>query len=136
MAEGTTTPRRRKKTEAKGEGADRNTERIVLRRLEIPASIVNTMTKDGDLPPGIRRSDGSIEAWVPVLSEKAEHGPDQSVRVMKGPKKKAVEAYAGKFDDPDARPGDYRAPTLRSWKGGVRIVLPDRPRAEASLFED
>lgn len=33
------------------------------------------------------------------------------------------------------KPGKYRAPSLRSWKGGLEIVLPDRPKVEQKAFE-
>lgn len=32
-------------------------------------------------------------------------------------------------------PGRYRAPSLRSWKGGLEIVVPERPKPEARLFD-
>jgi hypothetical protein len=33
------------------------------------------------------------------------------------------------------RPGKYRAPSLRAWKGGLEIVLPEKPKPESRLFE-
>lgn len=32
-------------------------------------------------------------------------------------------------------PGEYRAPSLRSWKGGLSISLPEKPKPEMRIFE-
>lgn len=32
-------------------------------------------------------------------------------------------------------PGQYRAPSARSWKGGLEIVLPDTPKLERRSFD-
>lgn len=100
------------------------TERVVLKRIEI-----------ADLPDGgpAVESPGGVEAWLPILNEKAEHGPDGEMRIFKGSKSQCIEAYAGK--NGEKHPGDYRAPALRSWKGGKGWVVPDKPKPESRLFE-
>lgn len=32
-------------------------------------------------------------------------------------------------------PGKYRAPSARAWKGGLEIVLPEKPKPESKPFE-
>jgi hypothetical protein len=33
------------------------------------------------------------------------------------------------------KPGRYRAPSLRAWRGGLEIVIPDKPKLEQKAFE-
>lgn len=42
----------------------------------------------------------------------------------------AIEAHAGKANTPDAIPGAYRAPSVRSWADGEEYVKPPEPKIE------
>lgn len=64
------------------------------------------------------------EAWMIHSEQTAEN------------KKKAIEAYAGLPDDPDAKPGRWKAIPLTNWRGGVVYVLPEKPKVEASKLVD
>lgn len=110
----------------------KNTKRLVLRKLVLPATVASEL----GLPTGTAGPNGEVVAWVPVLNENSRHGPDGEVRVFRGGKRAVIHEYAGSADDPEARPGTYRAPPVRSWRGGVEIVLPELPKPEASLFDD
>lgn len=104
----------------------KGTERLVLVRVEFPMGVLDR----AEAAKGIASTEKTITAWAPVVGE------DGTPRVFVGSKKKVIEEFAGKQDDPDARPGTYRAPPVRSWRGGMTIVLPERPKPEASLFDD
>lgn len=115
------------------------TERVVLRLVEIPvSSLGKTMGLDADTAKaeGLVGSATKIEAWVPALCEKAEHGKDGEVRIFRGSKRRVIEDYAGKKGAPNRRVGRYRAPSLRAWRGGEEIELPPEPQYRQSAFED
>lgn len=47
-----------------------------------------------------------------------------------GTKEKAIEAHAGKPGTADAKPGAYKAPTVRAWAGGLLYEKPPEPLVE------
>lgn len=49
---------------------------------------------------------------------------------------KAIRAHTGEPNRPDTKPGDFKAPPLRSWKGGERMVMPPQPLFRAEPLED
>lgn len=60
-----------------------------------------------------------VDAWV-VLGEFDGHS-----------KQNAIEAYAGKPNTPEAKPGIYKAPGVAAWAGGRRYVKPPETKVEA-----
>lgn len=59
-----------------------------------------------------------LEAWVPVLNQTAQQGPDLQPRVFRAPSKAvAVRQHTG--DGANVKEGTFRAIPLSSWKGGV-----------------
>lgn len=93
----------------------KNTERVVLVRVEIPANAI--AEKHADLAV-----DGKIVAWVPVVDKKG------VTRVFRGSKKNVVDEFAVR--DEGDRPGEYKAPNLTSWRGTRPVILPEKPKAE------
>jgi hypothetical protein len=79
---------------------------------------------------------GLATAWLPVLNQTAEQGPDGHVRVvMAANRDKAIEAVTGP-DGPDIVEGSYKAVALSSWRGGVttrRTMKSDRLPLEEAL---
>lgn len=104
---------------------DRETERVVLVAVEVD---LDQLTAEQRKAIGKVDHD-SLQAWVPVRDPNpAEQG---ATRVVKGKSKRsAIEAAIGKGDA--AIPGEYRAPSVLSWKDGLRVVVPEKP---LPLFE-
>lgn len=50
-------------------------------------------------------------------------------RVSAASKEQAIRQVA------DGEPGKYRSVPLRSWQGGLEIVLPEKPKPESKPFE-
>jgi hypothetical protein len=48
----------------------------------------------------------------------------------------AIEKHAGKAGTPDAKLGTFKAPTARSFKGGVVYKAPPKPLVERTALED
>jgi hypothetical protein len=102
--------------------ARKNTERILLVRVEVPSDALDVSKEALD---GIRANGaGVVVAWAPILDEKT--GEPQ---VFRGSKKKVIDEYATP-EDGDDRPGIYKAPTVTAWKGARPVVLPEKPKAE------
>lgn len=47
----------------------------------------------------------------------------------------AIRSYAGEPGTPDAKVGDYKAPGVTAWKGGLRFVAPPKPLVQAEAIE-
>ncbi len=64
-----------------------------------------------------------------------EHNPEQwqVIGTAHGSKKQAIEKFAGK--DGKDKPGTYRAPSLRSWKGEVTYEPDPEPRMNAKWVD-
>lgn len=65
----------------------------------------------------------TVDAWVPVA-------------IGRGDKLKAIESYAGKPGSPDAIPGTYKAPPVRSMAGGAVYERPPEPKVERKVLDD
>lgn len=106
----------------------RPTERVILEKI---AAVV--------IPPDATVE--QVEAAVKALATKGVRKPDrgpawQEVSRQTAPSKKAaIEAYAGKAGTADAKVGEWRAPSVTAWKGGLKHSAPPKPLIEAEAFE-
>lgn len=75
--------------------------------------VVLRLAKPGTVTVG----DGPKETWEVIGTTDA------------ATKSQAIKALA------KGEPGKYRSVPLRSWQGGVEIVLPEKPKPESRLFE-
>lgn len=105
----------------------RPTERVILQRVQalpIPEGVTaEAVTEAAKLLKVRGRVPLPLVVWTEVDRKTA------------ATKKAAIEAYAGKAGTPDAKAGEYRAPSLTAWKGGLRLVAPPKPLIEAEVFE-
>lgn len=103
------------------------TRRVILKHervIVVPEGVATVNEKTLREALGVKDAAISIgEAWV-VVDE------------QEGSQREAIEAYAGEPNTPDAKPGDYKAPPLRGWKGGERYVRPERPKVERQALPD
>ena len=123
--QGQTGPRK-----ARGEGEARDTRRMVLKRervLVLPEGIPNEAVKAAQ--DVIRKANKAVGSGLSTLAwvEMGEHSG--------AAKQAAIEAYAGKPNTPDAKPGEYKAPGMTAWKGGRRYVKPPETKIEAEDIE-
>lgn len=100
------------------------TQRMVLRGervIVLPESVTDAMVTEA---LKTLKGKASVEdAWVPV----GVHVGDT--------KDQAIEAHAGRPGTPDAAPGVYKAPTVKAWAGGLRLVAPPRPLIEKETID-
>lgn len=89
------------------------TERIVLRQVHATVAVDE---------PG---EDYSALVWVPVEFEM-----DGSPTVYRGTKAQCIDQAAGDT------PGDYKAISLRSWKGTRTIEIPENPSPVRAWSDD
>lgn len=106
-----------------------STKRMVLRRenvLVIPDGL--DPKKLADIEAAVKKALGAkgkpTQAWVPLGEFEGSSNTN------------AIEAYAGKPGTPDAIPGTYKAPSIRSWAGGEVYDKPPLPKVERKPLVD
>lgn len=103
------------------------TRRVILKRetaIVLPEGTTVAGLKELDEPALRKLLSGALkEAWVVVA-------------VKEGNQRAAIEAHAGKSGTPDALPGDYKAPPLRGFLGGEKLVRPDKPKIERETLSE
>lgn len=105
------------------------TKRVVLKR-----EIVLVLPAGGGTPP-----DKLLEAWKALGGKGVPQEGEAWVVVGEHPgatKSKAIRAHTGEPGSPDTKPGDFKAPSLRGWRGGERMVAPPKPLFQAQPLED
>jgi hypothetical protein len=91
------------------------------------------------LPPGLHTdADGYITLWLPLRNEKAQHGPDGGVRVVRAnaPANAVKQATKVGGEDGVQRQGSFKSVPLRSWKGGRTYKNKSKVVTDAEDYED
>lgn len=102
------------------------TPRVILKRervLVLPEDVSSVDSKAIREALGTKGTVSEAEAWV-VVDEQT------------GTQAAAIEAYTGPAGDPETKPGEFKAPPLRGWKGGLRMVRPPKPKVERQVLDD
>lgn len=112
---------------------DKPTMRVVLKReraLIVPDDLSDEQLRAimeaavGAVTGKAKRSVRWQAAWI-VIGEF--EGASQS---------KAIRAHTGEPGRPDTKAGDFKAPPVKSWRGGERMVAPPQPLFRAEPLED
>lgn len=109
--------------------ATQPTRRVVLKRERV-------LVLPDDVPDELLNAIGKLakDAKRPISTV-----PEQAWRIVdeqEGTDIQAIRAYAGQPGTPDAKPGVYKAPPLRSWRGGEELVRPPQPKVESRRLVD
>lgn len=105
------------------------TERVVLKR-----EVVLVLPAGAGTPP-----DKLLEAWKALGGRGVPHETEAWVVIgtrVGASKSKAIRTHTGEPGTPDTKPGDFKAPSLRGWRGGERMVAPPKPLFQAQPLED
>lgn len=106
------------------------TQRVVLRRekvLVVPEGVVADVVKAAQ--EVIRKADKSAgsgvatEAWL-VVGE-----------FVGASKEDAIEAHTGPAGAPDTKVGTFKAPTVKAFAGGMRMVAPPKPLVQKEAID-
>jgi hypothetical protein len=92
----------------------KDTERVVLQAIPMTIDAVRDLVPDDSpIREALKGKDGkdTVQLWVELGRATGD--------------KRKVCVVASKD-----KPGDFRAPSVSSWKGGLRRVLPEQPRLE------
>lgn len=107
-----------KKQETETEAPRALTEYVVLEAIDFRPlideqdALTNAVTN-----LGLAANRADFTAWLPVLNQTAEQGPDGEVRVFAAPgKSAAIRQHTG--DGADVIEGTWKAVPVSSWKGG------------------
>ena len=132
------TARRASNNDAKSENP--LTEYVILQAVRVRHNKLNeALGEDAGLLPGGSHSgeDGFITLWLPLRNEKAEHGQDGEVRIVRSNAPANAIKLATKMEDSDAqREGSYKSVPLRSWKGGKVYRNKQKVVTDAEDFSD
>lgn len=103
------------------------TKRVVLKRelvLVLPSGTETSAVMEAWKALGQKGAPPETVAWTVVGQKEAPS------------KEKAIEAYAGKPNTPDAKVGAFKAVALNAWNGGREYAAPPKPLVEATPIED
>jgi hypothetical protein len=121
-----------KREKAAAEDEEREpTRRVVLRRervLVLPESL-----SDEDVQSILKAVQDSKK--LPAPSKALTHAWMEIGTFTGASKDNAIEAHAGKAGTPDAKLGEYKAPTASAWAGGTRYKAPPKPLAEKEAID-
>lgn len=131
MAENSTSRGRSRTPAAEEETTAEPTPRLVMKNervLILPEGVEDVdLAKLGDalgLPKAqASRLVVSPDAWIPVSEQTGSN------------MRQAIVAYTGPVGEPDTKVGVFKAPPARSWKGGMRLKAPPKPKVEAEAID-
>lgn len=136
MAQETTT-RRRRTPAAQAEEERTPTRRTVLKRERVLVLPEDTEAAEAVVALIVAAKAGKTPAAETVAkAKKAVIPPVAEAWIVVGEfegssKQNAIEAYAGKPNTPEAKPGAYKAPGATAWAGGRHYERPPAPKVEA-----